>query len=448
MSSHSRGRGRNRPNSARYYPKTHGRQRAKFTFNIQQRGKFHIETDDTTDDLVIRVTGILHWNAFCIISASIKKITSSDPRKNIIVDLSQIIIGYQDGILPLIALLDFYRLNDYEVSVRLPKHHESREKFSSHNWSHYLDKNNKKTNRNNPRTSGVLEFNDFESLNNMINKAIQIAIKGGQFKPGTLKALEWSLNEITDNVIRHSGNYHGWLEVIWQADGSIEFTVCDNGIGIPNTMRDAFPDLQDDAAALHRAMEKGVTSNQEGQGNGLAGTLEIVLQSGGSLMINSHRGHLRVEGGRTKAETGCVPYNGTFVHFRIPGIAEVDLAKALWGYEELGYVDLKYDNNETDGIVISLREEENNFGNRATGERIRNLIMNVATDNPGRPITVDFSEIGLVSSSFADEVFGKLALKWGIMNFSRLVKFTNMCGLVDGIINKAIMQRIAQSYQT
>ncbi|MEF2278858.1 DUF4325 domain-containing protein [Deinococcus sp. YIM 134068] len=412
------------------------------------RGKFHVDFDIDGIKGVFKVSGRLHWNAFCILSAFIKRELEKNKTSSLIIDLIRLDGADQDGVLPLIALLDRYREAGLPVVVRMPRAHELRAIFNNHNWSHYLDKSHKKIQRQNTRSTGVLEFNDFSSLNNIINKAMHIAIKGGTFKNGALQSLEWSLNEITDNVVRHSGNSHGWFEVTWQADGSIKFTVCDNGVGIPATMRAAFPELSDDADAIHRSVEKGVTSNSEGQGNGLAGTLEITHQCDGLLIINSYKGHLHSLKGRVKSEPACVPYMGTFVHFSMPDDVEIDLTKAIWGYESLGYAQLKYDMNESDDVVIRLREEESNFGNRPTGLRVRNLIQNTVTQFEGRRIVIDFNEVGLISSSFADEVFGKLALSWGILNFTRILKIINATNLVENIINKAIMQRMAQSFSS
>jgi hypothetical protein len=57
-------------------------------------------------------------------------------------------------------------------------------------------------------------------------------------------------------------------------------------------------------------------------------------------------------------------------------------------------------------------------------------------------VTVDFDGIPLLSSSFADEAFGKLFLLIGPMKFMQRVRLINMTSAVEGLINKAIAQRM------
>ncbi|WP_407540907.1 STAS-like domain-containing protein [Deinococcus radiomollis] len=163
-------------------------------------------------------------------------------------------------------------------------------------------------------------------------------------------------------------------------------------------------------------------------------------------MINSHGGHLRAIGGSVKPEKACIPYIGTFVEFVISGNKAIDLDKALWGFETISHVQFSFQEESSDDLLLRLRDEESNFGNRPTGLKIRNLILNMMQQMPKNRIVVDFDEINLISSSFADEVFGKLASKLGVLNFSRILILKNTTNLVASLIDKAIAQRMAQDY--
>lgn len=56
-------------------------------------------------------------------------------------------------------------------------------------------------------------------------------------------------------------------------------------------------------------------------------------------------------------------------------------------------------------------------------------------------IVIDFSGIGVVSSSFADEVFGRLFVKMGPGAFMRRIEMRNVDSIVEGLIDRAIVQR-------
>jgi hypothetical protein len=57
-------------------------------------------------------------------------------------------------------------------------------------------------------------------------------------------------------------------------------------------------------------------------------------------------------------------------------------------------------------------------------------------------ISFDFAEVPLISSSFADEVFGKLFSSLGPIRFGQLCRFKNIDGTCRALIDRAIMQRM------
>ena len=62
---------------------------------------------------------------------------------------------------------------------------------------------------------------------------------------------------------------------------------------------------------------------------------------------------------------------------------------------------------------------------------------------PGQRIIVDFSDVPLVSSSFADEVLGKLFKDVGVTTFMSRISLNNMENTVKSLVDKAIAQRMA-----
>ncbi|MGE3145013.1 MAG: STAS-like domain-containing protein [Pseudorhodoplanes sp.] len=65
-------------------------------------------------------------------------------------------------------------------------------------------------------------------------------------------------------------------------------------------------------------------------------------------------------------------------------------------------------------------------------------------DRGTTPIEFDFSGVHLISSSFADEVFGKLFVDLGPIRFGQLCKFTRVDPTVQNLIDRAIAQRMRQ----
>jgi len=123
----------------------------------------------------------------------------------------------------------------------------------------------------------------------------------------------------------------------------------------------------------------------------------------------------------------------------------IDLPKALWGHEPVSYFETKYE-NESGDLTFRLRDHAVNFGNRPTGERIRNFAFNLLKNNPGHVILVEMEDVGIIASSFADELFGKLAVELGIIDFSRYIKLSHVNTICKSIIDVAISQRIVQNY--
>jgi hypothetical protein len=187
-----------------------------------------------------------------------------------------------------------------------------------------------------------------------------------------------------------------------------------------------------------------VTSKPDfGQGNGLAGSIGIAEESGGAFSITSGRGGLRLLEGNFEARTHFPPYIGTCVEMQLLVDKPIDLPKVLWGHEPIPHTELKFEDEKGD-LTFSLREYATSFGNRITGEKIRNLVTNLLLQHPGHRVKIQFDGVTVIASSFADELFGKLALELGVVDFGRLLTFENINGLCKSLVDTAIQQRLAQ----
>ena len=105
---------------------------------------------------------------------------------------------------------------------------------------------------------------------------------------------------------------------------------------------------------------------------------------------------------------------------------------------------MQYETESGDAVVLKLREESTGFGSRPAGRQLRTKCLNLLTAAPDKPLVLDWTAVPLVSSSFADELVGKLFASLGPLGFSARVRNVGMEVMVRGLVDKPIMQRVAQ----
>jgi hypothetical protein len=189
-----------------------------------------------------------------------------------------------------------------------------------------------------------------------------------------------------------------------------------------------------------------------GQGNGLYGSYQICSHSIGSFHLESGYGKLTfTERQGLRVTTERVPFNGTLVVAQINFSDPRLLAEALrFGGRQhipVDFVETNYEQHDRAEALFVMRNETTSFGSRIAGTPVRNRLMNLVRMCPGQRIIIDFADIPLVSSSFADEVLGKLFVALGPMTFAQRFEFRNVATTVQQLIDKAITQRLSQPSQ-
>jgi STAS-like domain of unknown function (DUF4325) len=305
--------------------------------------------------------------------------------------------------------------------------------------------NNRRRSNNLP----ALQFLDGDAQNNVVNQAMEILMETIKVQERTqLKALEWALNEITDNVLNHAESPIGGLVQIqsFRSKNRVSFYVADAGLGIPFTLRRAITGISSDSDALDRAIREGVTRNKAtNQGNGLYGTFKCCEESNGSFLILSNHAVLRYDSKGLSVGTDNVPFQGSFISATIDYSTERLLEKAFVFKGKVhepanDYIDMHYAHIE-DKILFEVSKEVEGFGSREFGRRARSKIDNILVDKTNS-ILFDFSGVPLISSSFADEVFGKLFAELGAMELMRRCAFHAVDTTVRRLIDRAISQRM------
>ena len=259
----------------------------------------------------------------------------------------------------------------------------------------------------------------------------------------TLKAVEWSLWEIMDNVANHARSQVGGFvqATAYESNNQVEFVVADAGIGIPESMG-----ISDHSLAVRRAIDEGITSDPKNNaGNGLYGSYRVATLSGGTFEINSLYGWLyERDDGEVRNDPQSIPYNGTSVRCGI-GVGDPELlSKALRFKEQVhdpayDYVEREFENDEGELVFLMKEKSQRDLGSRQGGVRIRGMLENLLRS--GRPIVVDLEGVGVISSSFADEVFGRLFVEMGPRAFMTRVELRGVDPIVEGLIDRAIIQR-------
>ena len=366
-------------------------------------------------------------------------------------DFSSCTAAYPAPMLALCAQVSKLRQANIDIDVIIPKSDKLRRLFMNANWAHFLaprryDPSAFRGYTQVPATQYSNSDDQAKAVNRIAN-AILGAIP--DLERINFSALEWAINELTDNVLVHAKSpVGGFVQVSTFVRNAkrVAFIVADAGIGILTSLREGFPDLAHDVEALDKAIREGVTRDKSiGQGNGLFGSYQICSHSRGFFQVESGFGKLTFEepaGLHIGPEP--VPYEGTLVvaeiDFSNPALLEEALVFGGRRHTPVDYVDHNYQNEKN--VVFKISEESNSYGSRVAGTPLRVKLLNLARMCPEHRIFIDFSNVALVSSSFADEVVGKLFKSLGPLTFMSRFQVAGATPTVQALIDRAIGQRM------
>jgi anti-anti-sigma regulatory factor/anti-sigma regulatory factor (Ser/Thr protein kinase) len=275
-------------------------------------------------------------------------------------------------------------------------------------------------------------------------------------------AIEWAINEITDNVLLHSESPVGGIAQLNTYLGyktkndevkRIEIIVSDAGSGIYNTLKGhqvptpngpkIINTLTD---ALLYAVEEGVT-NGRGQGNGLFGANNICSESNGKLVIDSGPILLICNKKDGKHAKPQIPIMGTAIwatiHCNISDLLEKALKFHNRVHHVTDYIEMHYEMK--DGNTFFVKPEAHSVGSRLDGVSVRTKIRNLS-NMMNDVIYIDFSDIPVASSSFLDEFIVKLIEETGLDCFRSRYKIVNLSDTILKLLDKSFRQRMNDSF--
>jgi hypothetical protein len=267
-----------------------------------------------------------------------------------------------------------------------------------------------------------------------------------------MAVLEWTLNEITENVLSHSESSIGGLAQVVSMPKAklVGMYVVDLGIGISESLRNTFPD-KEPVARVRASIEEGVTSKKDRhQGNGLYGTYRCCKLGGTPFQVETREVSVNLtKKGLLQVSRSLCPFFGTFIAAHLKYNIENPLSKALVfkgsQHSPGDYIDILY-RSEGGRMVIDMKEFGETFGTRQQGRRIRNEVL-MMTEDLSIPAVFDFSDVAIVSSSFADECFGKMIIGIKIEALKEKIKFRNANNDIQTIISRAIKLRAKENFR-
>lgn len=282
--------------------------------------------------------------------------------QDLVLDFSHCTAAFPGPMLAACSQVMEARERGVSVDLILPVAPKLATLFRNANWAYLLDPERHERSRfkgysHVPTTSFASPSEQTQAVTLIMNVILGSL---GKVNRADFAAIEWSLNEITDNVLVHSKAKRGGLVQVATFEKTrrrVEFVVCDAGVGIPQTLRETHPELTSDTHALERAIREGVTRDSSlGQGNGLFGSFEVCRVSGGYFEVHSGNAYLTYAPQPKKGlsvDNQAIPYQGTLIISCVdcsrPGI----LAEALkFGgriHRPIDLVELRYENEQGGG---------------------------------------------------------------------------------------------------
>jgi len=282
-------------------------------------------------------------------------------------------------------------------------------------------------------------------INSFVDELSQVIV----CEKGVLDGFEWSINEVLDNILQHSGNTYGYvMGQVHKRTKHFAFCAYDSGNGIYQSLLNSVHKPKSPGEALSLAVQEGITRDKKiGQGNGLWGLHQIVSENTGILNISSGSARYSLINKEYRIFEDIPQLarnNGCIVDFQLDYNKEISISKALGGYEPINF---KIESLEDDFgfIIVDLKSKESGVGTRKSGEKIRNELVNIYKQS-GKSITLDFKGLNIVSSSFADELIGKLVAEFGFYAFTNVFKLRNMNTSVQSIVQRSVAQRMIESF--
>ena len=370
--------------------------------------------------------------------------------KDVTLDFTQCDFMVESCMLPIMPLLAQYReKQNVDFKFLSPEDDEIRRLFQNTNWAHFIEpQRNKQAEEFEGGHVPAIRFSDTKTQYDAVSRIMNLMFGWANLERKQFDALLWALQEITDNVLQHAESNVGGFVQATKYENSVEFVVADAGIGIPNSL--GRRKRGDQAQALRYAVSEGGRRDEEqGAGNGLYGCRQLAKKSQGFLAIHSIHAWLN-ESSDQDLKTGesGILYNGTAIVCRI-GFGNPKLLEEALVFEGkrhiplVDYVESEYETGKDGEMILKIKDHEPKLGSRIGGKDVHTILRNLLREvekGTAQKVVVDFSDVSVISSSFADEVFGRLYVELGPY-YERWLEFLHMDSTIAHLIERAVLQR-------
>lgn len=394
----------------------------------------------------IRIDKLSHPSNVSDFYWALYKLTQKKGYQEIYIDCSSTEPVFPNACVPVAAAIQHYKKLGIDVTIE-----EMTPFLTITKFANPLEANHDNIRLAPDPISRIWKFTDALGVHELTTAFVDALSERIECQRGVLDGFEWCINEIMDNVLQHSQSSEGLAQIqIHPEVKNVVVCIVDTGIGIYGTLKGTEYKPRNATDAITLSLKEGVTRDKSiGQGNGLWGLSEIVSHNDGVLRITSGPGSLfHVKGNvRTFDRLPFLSHDnyGTIVDFQINTNSEIDISKAL----KYDHVNLRIEKmeNASGELIISVRKESHGTGTRRSAEQLRNKIVNAINESNSKVI-LDFTGVGIVSSSFSDELIGKLVMSYGFYNFQNYIQLVGMSTTIQGIVHKAIAQRLSQGVLT
>lgn len=296
----------------------------------------------------------------------------------------------------------------------------------------------------------VWKYHTAEGENELVTAFVNAIRECIEVEKGVMGSIEWCLNEVMDNVLQHSASGVGYvMGQVHKEKKRVSICVFDMGVGIYGSLKNSKYCPRTPLDGLTMALQEKVTRDEHvGQGNGMWGLKRIIDKNGGNLTIESNAASIRIRNG--EVESGMRENymagdysNATMVDFQMDINKPISIIEALNGYEPM---DFWLEEHEIDDCLYFLIQKDSvGTGTRIAAQKLKNLIFN-SLNEENKKVILDFEGINVVSSSFADELIGKIVAEKGFTYFVHHFEIRNLSPFNAGVVNRSVEQRMAQKY--
>lgn len=307
------------------------------------------------------------------------------------------------------------------------------------------------------RHLAIVHVSTDDQQHKLVSETIDLLIRSTPLNDSVMDAFRWAFNEISGNVFDHSNSpIGGFVQLdVHKKTNRLALCVCDPGDGILKSLKSAglHENIKTDLEAVEHSIQRGFTSNPErNQGNGLAGSLGLAKAFKGRFGVRSGRGNLVWEDRQPLIqEKNGESMFGTMIDLqldmklRIDNLGEVITGETETTYEPYSVIVDKHLDLETNSLTILMKDETFGFGNRHAGVQMYTKCTNLIS-NSDYSLTIDWTDVPLVASSYADEFIGKLYADIGPIDFTYKIRLVGMDRTTKHILNSVIAQRMSQRY--